>query len=46
MEKPVEIKAKYMNLEAPNLQKNPANIAPTPHPENMDSCKVASSFFI
>ena len=46
MEKPVEIKAKYMTLETPNLLKNPANIAPTPRLENMDSCKVASSFFI
>ena len=46
MEKPVEIKAKYMTLEIANLLKSSANIAPTSRPENMDSYRVTSSFFI
>ena len=46
MEKPVEIKAKYMTLESPNLPKIPAYIARTPPPENMDSRKIVRSRFI
>ena len=46
MEKPVEIKAKYMTLESYNLPKIPAYIAPTPPPENMDPRKIVRSRFI
>ena len=46
MEKPVEIKAKYMTLESHNLPKIPAYIAPTPPPENMDPRKIVRSRFI
>ena len=46
VEKPVEIKAKYMTLESHNLPKIPAYIAPTPPPENMDPRKIVRSRFI
>ena len=46
MEKVVEIKAKSITLDTPNLPKTPANIAPTPRPENMDSHKIVRSQFI
>ena len=43
MEKVVEIKAENITLDIPNLPKTPANIAPTPHPENIDSRKIVGS---
>ena len=46
MEKVVEIKAENITLDTPNLPKTPANIAPTPRPENIDSRKIVRSRFI
>ena len=46
MEKIVDIKAENITLGTPNLPKTPANILPTPLPENMDSRKNVRSRFI
>ena len=46
MEKIVDIKAENITLGTPNLPKTPANILPTPLPENMDFRKIVRSQFI
>ena len=46
MEKVVEIKAENITLDTPNLPKTPANNAPNPRPENMDSREIVRSRFI
>ena len=39
----LEIKAEIFTLDTLNFTKNPANIAPTPHPENLHSRKIVRS---
>ena len=46
IEKVVEIKARDITMGTPDLPKTLANIAPTPHPENMNSHKFVRSRFI
>ena len=46
MEKVVEIKAGNITMDTLNLPETPANTAPTPRLENMDSRKIDRSQFI
>ena len=46
IEKVVEISTENITLDIPSLPKTPANIAPTPRPENMDPRKIVRSQFI
>ena len=46
MENVIEIKAENITLDTSNLPKPPANTAPNPRPENMDSHKIVRSWFI
>ena len=43
MENVIEIKAENITLDTSNLPKPPANTAPNPRPENMESHKIVRS---